>query len=249
MIRLRRLAITALVGLPLLAGGFLWLRDSSLVEVRRVAVTGTGGGDGRAIAGALRAATSDMTTLHVRMDELRAAVRPYPIVKDLRVASDPPHRLRIEVVEYEPVAEVMADGRPVPVAADGTLLTDRAAGPDLPTVPVSGPVATRRLTDPGALSVIALLGAAPAVLRPLVDDVRRDGDGLHVGLRSGPRIDFGAPVRLEAKWAAAARVLSDGRAAGASYLDVSAPQRPVAGQFADDGTGPVPPASPSPPTT
>lgn len=235
MIRLRRLAVVTMVGAGLLAGGWLWLRDSSLVEVRRVTVRGAVGRDGHAIADALRAAASDMTTLHVRTGDLRTAVRAYPVVRDLRVARSLPHRLRIQVIYYRPVAAAVIAGRRIPVAADGTLLGDRAASAALPAVPAGANPAVRRLTDRGALSAVALLGAAPRVLLPLVEGVRRDDGGLHLGLRSGPRVDFGAPVRLEAKWAAAARLLSDGRVAGASYVDVSTPERPVAGPFADDG--------------
>jgi cell division protein FtsQ len=231
--RLRRQATATLVVAGVLAGGWLWLRDSSLVEVRVVTVRGAVGRDGQAIARALRAAASDMTTLHVRPAQLRDAVRAYPIVRDLRVNADPPHRLVIRVVYYRAVAVALIAGRGVPVASDGTLLSGGAATADLPAVPARGAPGTRRLSDPSARSAVALLGAAPPVLLPLVQDVRRDGDGLHLGLRSGPRVDFGAPVGLEAKWAAAARLLADGRAAGASYLDVSAPERPVAGLFAD----------------
>jgi hypothetical protein len=115
---------------------------------------------------------------------------------------------------------------------------------DLPTVAAGGVAGGRRLTDPSARSAVALLGVAPPVLLPLVEDVRRDGDGWHLELRSGPRVDFGPPVALPQKWAAAARLLADGRVAGASYVDVSAPDRPVAGPFADSvPSGGLPPAS------
>jgi cell division protein FtsQ len=230
--RLRRRTIAVLVCAGALTGGWLWLRDSSLVEVREVTVSGAVGRDGRAIAGALRATASSMTTLHVRAGDLRGAVRAYPIVRDLRVAADPPHRLRIRVLYRRPVAVALLAGRRVPVAADGTLLS-RAEGAGLPTVPAAGTPGARRLTDPGARAAVALLGAAPPVLLPLVDAVQRDGDGLHLALRSGPRVDFGGAVALRAKWAAAARLLADPRLAGASYVDVRAPDRPAAGPFAD----------------
>jgi cell division protein FtsQ len=200
-----------------------------------VTVRGAAGHDGLAIAGALRTAASDMTTLHVHAAQLREAVLAYPIVKDLRVKADPPHRLVVRVVYRRPVALALIAGTRVPVASDGTLLGGQTASADLPAVPAQGSPRGRRLTDPSARSAVALLGAAPRVLLPLVEDVRQDGDGLHVALRSGPRVDFGAPVALEDKWAAATRLLADGRVPGASYLDVRVPERPVAGQFADSG--------------
>jgi cell division protein FtsQ len=82
---------------------------------------------------------------------------------------------------------------------------------------------------------VAVLGAAPRELRDLVGGIRWDAAGLHVELRPGPRLDFGGAGRARAKWAAAARVLSDPRAAGASYLDLRVPDRPLAGTFADEG--------------
>jgi cell division protein FtsQ len=230
--RLRRRTIAILIAAGTLTGGWLWLRDSSLVEVREVTVRGAVGPDGREIAGALRAAAAEMTTLHVRPEDLRTAVRAYPIVRAVRVAADPPHRLVIRVLYRRPVALAVIGGRRVPVAADGTLL-NRAPATGLPAVPARGALGARRLTDPGARAAVALLGAAPPVLLPLVDGVRSDQDGLHLALRSGPRLDFGGPGALRSKWAAASRVLADPRVAGATYVDVSAPERPVAGSFPD----------------
>jgi cell division protein FtsQ len=58
---------------------------------------------------------------------------------------------------------------------------------------------------------------------------------MRVTLRNGPLLEFGDGVRARAKWIAAARVLGDPRGAGASYLDVRIPERPVAGRFDDPG--------------
>jgi hypothetical protein len=48
-------------------------------------------------------------------------------------------------------------------------------------------------------------------------------------LRNGPSIYFGDPSRLEAKWASATLVLADSGSNGAVYIDVTDPNRPVAG--------------------
>ena len=79
-----------------------------------------------------------MTTLHVRTDQLRSVVEPYPVVKDLRVSSDFPHGLKITIIENTPVAAVVAGGEKTPVAGDGRLLRG-ADERQLPTVPVSVP--------------------------------------------------------------------------------------------------------------
>jgi cell division protein FtsQ len=227
------LAVAILLGCVLAALGLGWLRESSLVAVREVTITGLHGRAAPAVRQALRRAATDMTTLHVRMDELRRAVAPYPIVKDLRVSTDFPRRLRIRVVEYDAVATVTFDGRRVPVASDGTLLRDEPVPGGLPTLSAEAGEGARRLSDRRALGAVDLLAAAPRDLRPLVDAVRWDAGGLHVQLRSGAQMDFGGPGRLRAKWIAAAGVLSDPRAAGASYLDLRVPERPVAGPFPD----------------
>ena len=170
-----------------------------------------------------------MTTLHVRAGDLRAAVARFPIVKSLRVHSSFPHGLRIEVVENVPVAALAGAGRPVAVAADGTLLRDRPVD-GLPLVPARAVPTGQRVTDAQAAGAIALAGAAPAGARSLIVRVRSGGhDGLRVDLQGGFRIEFGSRTRLHAKWAAALRVMSDARAEGATYLDVRIPDRPVAG--------------------
>lgn len=228
----------------LLAGGGMWLRDSSLVAVREVAVIGAEGRSGPAVRRALVRAARDMTTLHVREAELEAAVSAYPIVKEVRARPRLPSGMEIRVIQHDPVAVVVHGGRRVPVAADGTLLVDEPSSAGLPEVPGGGLLADGRLTDPRALSAVALMGAAPRPLRPLVAGVRRDAAGLHVALAAGPQLDFGAPVRLRDKWRAAASVLADPRSAGASRIDLRVPHRPVAGPFAPEAV--APPGAPAP---
>ena len=65
-----------------------------------------------------------------------------------------------------------------------------------------------------------------------------------VELRDGPELIFGDPTRARAKWTAAARVLADPKAEGASYVDVRIPGRPAAGGLTDETVAPV-----TPPTT
>jgi cell division protein FtsQ len=79
------------------------------------------------------------------------------------------------------------------------------------------------------------MGAAPEALRTYVQGIQFGPDGMRVTLRNGPLLEFGDSARARAKWIAAARVLGDPRGAGASYLDVRVPERPVAGRFNDPG--------------
>ncbi len=212
----------------LLGGGWLWLRDSSLVAVNRVTVTGLSGPTADAIRSALVDSARQMTTLHVRVSRLRAAVADYGIVRDIRVHTDFPHGLRIQVLERHPVAAIQIDGRRLAVTADGTMLPGVAVPDHGPAIPVAHPQAGARLTDHRALQFLALLGAAPTPLRDLVSRVYVGPGGITAQLRSGPDLYFGDSARVAAKWIAAARVLADPSSNGARYIDLRIPDRPVA---------------------
>ncbi len=170
-----------------------------------------------------------MSTLHVREDELRAAVARFPTVAS--VSADPgfPHKLTINVTERLPVAVTEVGGKQVPVAADGYLLEgiDVDAG-KLPTLE-AGRVEGERLDGDGVAQA-TILGAAPAALRDRLQGASFDEDlgGVVVDLEGAPELRFGDGERAEAKWEAAAAVLADPNLSG-TYVDVSVPERPVAG--------------------
>jgi cell division protein FtsQ len=231
-----RAAVWALALLALLIAGGLWLRDSSLVAVRKVTVTGLTGPDTARITSQLESAARDMTTLHVRGDQLRSVTEPYPVVKDLRVSTNFPHGLKIEVVENTPVAAISVGGAKTPVTADGRIIRGAAMG-DLPIVPLKVAPAGTAVSDATAKLAIAALAAAPDVLRARVTraETTRDG-GLTLQLRNGPDLRFGGADRLAAKWAAAAAVLASGQAGGATYLDLRYPEMPAAGGLEDPTT-------------
>jgi cell division protein FtsQ len=238
--RLRRLrrprprTLVALVALILLLGGvWLWVRDSSLVAVHKVRVTGASGPDAAEIRSALAAAAHNMTTLDVNMKQLRTAVAPYPVVKRLDVTTQFPHGMRIRVIEQVPVAILDAGGRQTAVAGDGTLLHDATAKSTLPTISLQVVPGGTKLTG-YALTEVRLLAAAPYPLLAKIDTVS-DGaaHGLVAKLRNGPSIYFGDSTQLATKWTAAAQVLADSRSAGAAYIDVTDPSRPAAGAGGD----------------
>ena len=234
------MAAVALLGL-----GWMWFRDSSFVAADDLTITGLTGPDAPAIRHALQDAASDMTTLHVRGDALRTAVGPYPVVKDIRIETHFPHEMQITVMEHHPVAAVTIDGARVPVAADGTILRGRPASTRLVDLSVPSANGGGRLTSRRGLEAVAVMAAAPGALRGFVQTLEYGPDGMRIQLRNGPLVEFGDATRARAKWIAAARVLGDPRAAGASYLDVRIPERPVAGRFDDGGPAPVDGALPS----
>jgi cell division protein FtsQ len=216
-----------------LAGGWMWLRDSSLVRADQVTVVGATGAEARDIAAALERTGRTMTTLHVDADRLRRAVASFPQVKDLEVTAHPLHRLHVRVIERPPVAALAIGGQRTPIAADGTLLRGRVSANGLPSVATSTLPAGGVLTRGRAADALTMIAAAPAPLRKLIESVDETDGQLVAQLRDGPRIMLGTPDRPRAKWAAAARVLNDSSSVGAGYIDVRLPDRPAAGGFPD----------------
>ena len=208
--------------LVVLLAALFWVRDSSLVGVNRVAVTGASGPDAPKIEAALRGVARDMTTLHVRKGELEQAVEEFPTVDRLEVERDFPHALRIEVIERSPVAVVRDGEERVPVTAGGSELRGATAPDDLPLID----------QDEHTESVLKLLGAAPLPLLRRAERAGVGSKGLTVRMADGPVLYFGPATDLQAKWAAAARVLADPTAEGAAYVDVRVPGRTAAGGLA-----------------
>ncbi|MEA2157166.1 MAG: cell division protein FtsQ [Solirubrobacteraceae bacterium] len=220
------LGVVALVAV--LVPTAMWLRDSSLVQVRKVTVNGIAGRQAPAVRAALTEAALDMSVLDVRRDALKTAVEPYPVVRSLRTQTDFPHAITITVNAYEPVAALKSGAGLTPVAADGTILRGNSAH-GLALVGVAAPPHGDRVGDATTLREIGLLAAAPPALRARVARVYRGPKGLAATLESGPKLYFGGTTRYEAKWSAAAVVLAHRTSRGASYLDLRVPERPVAG--------------------
>jgi cell division protein FtsQ len=223
------LGAVALIGAAGILGGFLWLRDSALVRVEHVRITGLTTRDAPAIRRTLRQAAARMTTLHYDVPALERAVEAFPAVQSVSVSADLPNTLRIRVREHRPVAALESgDGRRVAVASDGTLLPRSRRG-SLPAVKVDSiPRGTRLGGETPEERLVLVLAGAPVQLRPLLERAYRAQDGVRVAMRTGPTLRFGAPARVAAKWAAVTRVLADPSSGGASLLDVRLPNRPAA---------------------
>jgi cell division protein FtsQ len=225
-------AVIVLAGLGI--GGWLWLRDSSLVAVTAVRVSGATTSDEARIRAALESAARDMTTLHVREEILHDVAARFPSVAGLRVDTDFPHRISIEVLEHRPVAAIDVDGRLTPVSGDGVVLTGVDADDDLPTIrrdQLPGP----RVEDAKTQAALAVAAEAPTQLLARGERLWWGPEGLTLDLRDGPPLYFGTRDDAAAKWAAAARVLADPSAAGATYLDLR-----VTGRVAAGGLAPIP---------
>jgi cell division protein FtsQ len=228
--RLRAMLLAGLLALPLLLGGWLWFRDSSLVSVRHVQISGVHGPESAAIDSALTVAARHMTTLDVRPAALRSAVARFPVVRDVSASGAFPHGLHIRVLEQLPVAALSVNGQRTAVAADGVVL-----GPALLTGPLPAlaanvqPAAGHRVTDWTLVAALTVLGAAPRPLLALSERVYFSSKGLTVAMRNGLLAYFGDATRPHAKWLALATVLVAPGAAGATYVDVRLPERATAG--------------------
>jgi cell division protein FtsQ len=225
-----RAGVALLVVGALLGGTWLWLRNSSLVAVRHVHITGVHGPDAIEIRTALDDAARRMTTLDFNEDALRAAVSSFAIVGALHAGTSFPHSVSVSVTERPPVAVLQSAGQRTAVAADGTVLGPAWLSGSLPLVSASvEPVAGGHLHEAQALAAVVVLGAAPAPIARFVARVYSGPEGLTVAMRNGLLVYFGDATRPHAKWMSLARVLTSPSAGGAVYVDVRLPERPAAG--------------------
>ena len=239
MPRLRRPSLTVVVSLlvatAFLLGGWVWLRDSSLVAVENVTVTGASGLGAPAVRSSLTGAAQQMTTLNVDRSALNAAVARFPLVTGISVKTSFPHGMTIVVHERRPVAALVGPGGTLAVAADGVILTGTPSS-NLPVIPVRSLVRGKRVADGATASEVNLIALAPQRLRGEVTEVTTRDQGLVATLRGGLLLRFGDSNRLAAKWVAAERVLQDPQAAGAGYIDLSIPERPASGVLTTDAS-------------
>jgi cell division protein FtsQ len=247
--RLKAGAVVVAV-IALTAGGAIWLRDSSLVAISDVQISGVTASDGEQVERALTDAAQGMTTLHVREQALRDAVRPYASVGDIAARKDFPHTLRIRVIERRPVAAVATDNEPtkrVPVTGGGIVLKGVSADRGLPSVFLNAQPAGERITDKKILNALRVAAEAPEPLLYKTDELAIDDRGVIAALHNGPELVFGSDEHAGQKWAAAARVLAEISAQGATYLDLRIPGRVAAGGLAPVAT-PTPDPNPQPET-
>lgn len=225
----RRLVVIVIVLVALASAYWFWLRDSSLVTVDKVEVSGATVNQ-NAIQRALDKAGRQMTTLHVQESVLIEALGRFPTVAAISTSADFPHTLKVVIRERPPVAVATIEGKTTGVSADGyALIGLDVSAFDLPSI--SATLAEDGLVDEHGRAQAAIVGATPAPLEPgLVSAIWDDTyGGVLVDLSGAPQIRFGDGEDAKAKWAAAAALLADPGLGSPSYIDVSAPGRPVAG--------------------
>lgn len=232
----------------LLAGGFLWFRGSSFVSVTSVQVSGVAGVDAGPIEAALTRAARRQSTMSASVGALEAAVAPFHVVRAIAISTSFPHTMRIDVLEQLPVAVLSGAGSTSAVAADGVVLGGTLASSWLPRISAAAvPAAGETVHGARVREYLTLLGAAPAPLLPLVEQLFVGKEGLTARMRGGLLVYFGDAARPHAKWASLAAVLANPESHGATYVDVRLPQRPAAGigGYTSSGGGEVSASDPT----
>jgi len=222
------------VGVGLLAlaiGGYAALRASSAFAVAQIEVRGAPPGV-RAQVRRVAAAVRGRSLLALDAGALERRVDALPTVVSMRYDRAFPHTLRITVVPERPVA-VLHRGRELwLVSARGRVITHlrRGAEAGLPRVwvPTTAPVAAGAILPPAHGLVAAEALALAARFPARVETATFAHGELTFRLRSGLELRLGQPTDLRLKLAIARRALVVAPV-GTTYLDVSLPQRPVAG--------------------
>jgi cell division septal protein FtsQ len=221
----------------LVALTYLVARDSSVFAVERIEVTGAP----PAVARKARLAVgfAEGRSL-LRLDGVGvvAALERLPFVYRASYDRDFPHTLRIRVVPERPVAVLRRGLESWVVSVRGRVIArvQRGGLPSLPRIWLGGMAVVELgsiLRDPSAaLASRALSSFRNAGLGPRISFVKATEGRLVAGLRTGVELRFGPAVDLELKLAVARSVLPTLAApsvGGPRYLDVSVPERPVAG--------------------
>jgi cell division protein FtsQ len=209
----------------------LWLallRELPIFQVQSVSISGLSGDSAPQIASTLELTSREMTTTDFSTARLRSAVSAFQSVASLRVDTQFPHGVHIDVAQRTPLARLDYDGTIVAVAANDHVLGGLVPSRELPLLRSTQAPVGDRLTNSLTREELALLAAAPAPLRRRVYSMRLGREGLTAALRDGPLIYFGDATLPHAKWDSAAAVLANPSSNGARYVDVSLPGRPAA---------------------
>ncbi len=223
-----------LVGFAVLGSVLLALvlaRETALFAVRSIEVSGASPGVARQVEHALDDRTGT-SLFGLDLGSARVDVATLPTVASVSFDRAYPHTLRVVVVPERPVAVVRQGAASFVVSRRGRVMAqvDRTVHPDLARIWVAKDVEL----DPGAFVEGGLRTAVRAVA-PLagvhfpsrVVSVTTT-DGLTLRLRSGLELRLGDTRDVDLKLAVADRVLRV-LPPGSGYLDVSVPDRPVAG--------------------
>jgi cell division protein FtsQ len=224
------------VGLLILLTGiglYALARTTSAFAVDRVAVRGAPPDVSADVRRALAPALGE-SLLRVDLHDLLRRAQNVPMVATASFDRDFPHTLEITVVPEVPVAVVRQGSSSWLAAAGGRVVAElnRGARPALPRIWLARTVDVRVGESLHGLQLRAVAAVAPLVKRPLpaaVTSVAVGPDQLNLSLRSGIELRLGDATDLPVKLQVARSVLPELDDLQ-GYLDVSVPERPVAGE-------------------
>ena len=223
------------LGFALLAAGglaYLGARESSLFAVRQIRISGAP----PRVAAHVRAALAPLEGRSLIGLDHAAVERRLAGLADVAAASfdrDFPHTLRVLVTPAHSIAVVRRGAGAWIVSSDGMVIraADRFAAPRLPRIWVSRTTSV----EPGAAvgdsdaarAIKAIATARRAGFAARIAAVRAT-DELTFILAGGVQLRFGDLTALPVKLAVARRLLPLVQGAS-TYIDLSVPERPVAG--------------------
>jgi cell division protein FtsQ len=223
----------------LVAGALYALaRGTSMFAVRSIAVEGAS----PALAAEVRAELRSFdgrSLVAVNGDAVEQRVDGLPAVRAALVDRSFPHTLRIRILPEVPVAVLRRGAESWLVSARGRVIATipLRTQQDLPRIwlPARTEIAKGAfLADaPGALAARSLATFVGSGFSARIAFVRALDGQITLGLRGGLEIRLGAPIDLPLKIAIARAIrptLALPRAGGPDYLDITVPERPVAGR-------------------
>jgi cell division protein FtsQ len=207
-------------------------RETPLFGVRTIEVAGAAPGVQRQVERALSDRRGE-SLVGMDLDAATTDVAALPTVAAVAFDRAYPHTLRVTVVPERPVAVVRQGASAFVVSERGRVIArvPRTKRPELARIWVARDVPL----EPGAI-VDGDLRIAVGAVAPLagvrfpgrVTSVVTEEEQLTLRLRSGLELRLGEPSHVDLKLAVAGRVLPL-LPAGSGYLDLSVPDRPVAG--------------------
>ena len=224
-----------LIGLLILVtalGLYAAARGTSAFGVRRVTVEGAAPDVAADVREALAPALGE-SLLGLDLDELGHRAGRVPMVASASFDRGFPHTLRVAVVPEVPVAVLRQGSSSWLAAAGGRVVAelDRGAHPGLPRIWLKRDVDVRLGESVGGMQLRAVTAVAPLVSQPLplgVASAVATKEDLKLVLRKGLELRLGDGRDLAVKLEVARRVIPLLGGSG-GYLDVSVPDRPVAG--------------------
>jgi cell division septal protein FtsQ len=175
----------------------------------------------------------------VNGDAVEQRVDGLAAVRDSVVDRSFPHTLRIRVLPELAVAALRRGAESWLVSARGRVIATIPLGTrhDLPRIwlPARTELAKGAflVDEPGALAARSLAAFVGSGFSSRIAFVRALDGQITLGLRGGLEIQLGAPIDLRLKIAIARAILPTlalPRAGGPDYLDITVPERPVAGR-------------------